>query len=380
MQIESLCKKEECLSCGACFAACEYDAIEMKYDELGVYYPDIKADKCVNCKQCKLVCPINTGFDLSTPLECYAAYTKEKEDVKTVSSGGVATAFGKHIVSKCGVVFGVDKKFPFSFCSAQSADEVNRFKGSKYVQVFPRKIYKEVKKELLRAKTCLFVGTPCQVAGLKSFLGNNCDGLITVDLICHGTSSLSYLQEWLESKVSDKIDSVSFRDEEGYKLIAKNGEQILYRKASSEDVYFCAFLTGLTLRENCYTCPFARLERVSDITIGDFWGLDKSALNGYAGKRSLILVNTEKGRIFFDEAKSLLNWEKRALEEALSKNDQLSFPTKPHSKRDDFKKAYIPNGFCEACKVSGIQRKVKKAHMENILFKIPRVMKSIFFK
>lgn len=378
MQTNLLCEKEKCFGCGACFAACSCDAIEMKLDSFGALYPDIKLDKCIGCKQCESVCPVKNYMEFAEPVECYAAYTKIKEDVETVSSGGVATTFGKYIISQEGVVFGINKNLPYFFHCAETNEEVNGFKGSKYVHVFPGKVYKKVKEKLLDGKRCLFVGTPCQIAGLKSFLKKEYEGLITVDLICHGVAPYSYLEQWLKSKVKDEINSISFRGKDSYVLNVRDKEnKILYKKASSEDAYFYAFLNGLILRENCYSCPYARKERISDVTIGDFWGLDKSALNGYKGKKSLVIINTSKGKNFFEGTKSLLNFEKRDLEEALSKNDQLSFPSKSHTERDTFKKVYEEKGFCVAIKACGILKEAKRNSIRNFLLKFPSKLKRL---
>ena len=354
-----LCDTNKCTGCSACYAVCNFNAIVMLEDELGVLHPEIVEDKCKKCGLCEKVCPVIRKNDKLTPQKCYAAYTKNERDVKSVASGGLATAFGRAVLNEGGVVFGTCLGKEARFMCAETEEALENFKGSKYVYVFPDKIYREVKEKLDLGKLCLFVGTPCQVDGLKSFLRKEYENLITVDLICHGTPPFSYLKEHL-SKVKEPYEKVSFRGENNFSLTCYNKEgSVIYSMSHHLDEYFYSFLNALTYREACYSCQYARGERVSDITIGDFWGLASDALGGYKGRKSVALINTEKGMSFFEKVNDDIVFEERNVKEAVSGNAQLRAPSKKPSNREVFAETYRHNGFDAAMKKAGVTQKIK---------------------
>ncbi len=349
-----LCDSEKCTGCAACYNVCSFDAISMSEDDLGAVKPVIDLNKCKECGLCKKVCPVILNNKKNKPIKCYAAYTKNEKDVKTVTSGGVATAFGRYVLSENGVVYGTEFDQTAKFSRAEDVEMLEKFKGSKYVYIFPDKIYQAVKNDLKNGRTCLFVGTPCQIDGLKSFLRKEYENLITVDLICHGTPPFKYLKEHLMA-FDGKYKKVSFRGEKEFKLICSDEiGTILFEKPHHLDEYYVSFLEALTYRENCYVCSYAKPERVSDLTIGDFWGLDNNALNGYKGKKSVVLINTERGKAFFDKASELLVFEERDVHEAIRGNAQLRNPSNPHRKREIFKCEYKKSGFKISMRKSGI--------------------------
>lgn len=375
-----LCDKNDCLSCCACFAVCPKGAISMLADGIGKLVPTVDEQKCINCGLCEKACPQLQTVVKKCPLSCYAGYTEDCDDIKKCASGGFATTFARQTLLKNGIVYGAmykDRQFSFVECRDEKAIELLR--GSKYVYSYPGKIYLEIKKALTKGIQCTFIGLPCQVAGLNSFLGEKYENLLTVDLICHGAPPFSYLEEHIQDLgYADEYAYVSFRGEKNFyfTLRNKNGKE-LYSKKQQEDEYFEAFMSGMIHRECCYECPFACSERVSDITIGDFWGLAQDALNGYKGRISCALINTEKGKNFFSESSGSLVIEERDVTEAMAGNDQLRSPSKRHSARKIFEEAYKSQGFSHAMRESGINKRVKKLTIKNRVFWLSRKAKML---
>lgn len=377
--MSKLCEKDTCTGCMACYNACPVGAVTVKEDDLGVLVPEIKEDKCIDCKKCTRVCPMLNEVEKAQPKQAYALYTKDAADRKTCASGGVATTFSRWVIGQGGVVFGsgFDQQSTPVFKKATKTEQLEEFKGSKYVYVFPGLIYRDVLKELKEGKLCLFVGTPCQVDGLKRFLNKDYDNLVTVDLICHGTPPFSYLKEWLEYKGVDyNAYSVKpeFRGRKDYFLTVRNeDDKILYSKRINEDVYFESFMSGLISRQSCYSCEYATEKRVSDITIGDFWRIEKGALDGYKGKISVALINTERGENFLKELSDKFVFEKREVKEAVDGNAQLRCPSRVHTERAEFLKGYIAEkSFVKAIKKTSVVRAVTLSCIKNKVLKIPR--------
>ena len=368
-----ICPKNECLECGACFAVCPINAIKMAENIYGEYLPLIDNDKCIKCNKCNKICPVINKTDYKKPLECYAAYTQNENDRNSCASGGIATAFGKQIINAGGETFGAVLNEKFSFTKAENISGLEEFKGSKYVHIPAYHIYRDIKKDLMTDKKILFIGTPCQCDALLHYIGKEYENLITVDLICHGTPPYRYLNEWIKYVTKGMyFDQITFRGKRDYYLTVYNDSKIIYSKQHNEDGYFSAFLTGLIHREPCYSCPYARIERISDITIGDFWGLPQNALNGYMGKKSVILINTTKGKNFFKTVVPNLVVEKRDITEAISGNKQLTHPASRDKKQKLFLRYYPEYGFYKALKKCGILRETLITIIKNKLMFFPR--------
>lgn len=373
-----LCRKEECLSCSACYAVCPKKAVRMEEDELGKLVPVIEEKLCINCGACRNVCPQLNPVSKEYPKSCFAAYSIDPDDQKKSSSGGIATLIGRNTILQGGVVFGsMFKNQTLCFGKVDNLKDLDQFRGSKYVYSFPDRIYSEVKKELLNGRLCTFVGLPCQTAGLKGYLNKNYDNLLTVDLICHGAPPYRYLEEHIEHLgLKEAYKKVSFRGERNFYLtILGDNDNVLYSKKQQEDPYFEAFMTRLTFRECCYACPFACNERISDITLGDFWGLHEGALNSYSGKVSCILINSEKGRDFIEGISDQMISELQPVEEAIAGNDQLREPSDPHPHRKEFDRYYIQNGFYVGLEKAGLLKRVRNLTIRNRVLYIPRQIK-----
>lgn len=380
-----LCPPHNCLSCQACVNACPFHAIKMEEDDLGIKLPRIMIDRCKNCGLCKKACPVLSPVNRNTPRKAIALYSKDKTDVRTCSSGGAATAISRYFITKLkGAVFGAAfiDGYP-QYIKVEKVEELELLKGSKYVFCDPQYIYQEVKESLKEETKCLFIGLPCHVAALRRYLNKVYDNLYTIDLICHGTPPFAYLKQHVISKCIsfDDVSTISFRGKEDFKLvICKRKNGVLYKRDNEEDEYFTAFMDGMIHREICYRCEYACLQRVSDMTIGDFWGLDSSALNSYRGKKSLALLNTKKGETLFNSVMHLFVWEERSVDEAYNGNEQLRRPTGQTIKREIFSRLY-KQGICwkDICVELGLKQRCTNKRIKNIILLLPRKIKHKLF-
>lgn len=373
-----LCNKEKCTGCLACYNICPKNAIDLIEDNQGMERPQINNNKCIKCGLCEQVCPEIHEVKKQKPLYTIALYTKNKFDQSTCASGGVATTFYKYFWKFGGKVFGVGVNgIKPILKEAKTKDDLESFKGSKYVYASPQNIYRIIKTRLIEGYECIFIGTPCQVAGLKSFLQKEYSNLYLIDLVCHGTPPFSVFEKYLKVLLKDnKVSKYSFRcgNRSGLRLEAE--EEILYDKVTDEDYYYYAFIKGALHREICYNCKYAECNRVSDITIGDFWGLDEEALNRYRGNKSLMLINTEKGEKIFEYVKENFVYEYRTLDEAIKGNAQLSRPSKRDKSRDKFLEEYIKSGdMMSSIKKCGIEKAVKRNRIRNKVLYFPRKIK-----
>lgn len=360
---KEICKIEKCTGCFSCMNICPQDAITVGEDINGKTIPYIDKKKCIECGKCVRVCPVNYPVNFYNPRKCYAAWEKNEEDRRTSASGGIAAALSKVVIEENGIVYGAgfNEKLELVHSSARNIEEIQKFKGSKYVQSYTGLIFRHVKENLENNKKILFIGTPCQVAGLKSYLGKGYDNLILVDIICHGTPPMSYLKEYL--KFIDpkcRADKVTFRGEKDFCMTLYHGTEEFYCTKSEKDFYFYAFLKGLIYRDNCYTCSWAKPDRCSDITIGDFWGLDrKSMKEQYSGKVSVVLLNTLTGEQFWEKHRSCFYSEQREVKEAVDGNAQLRKPSKYHADRTLFLNNYKKGNFIEAVKTPRMKISIK---------------------
>ena len=349
-----ICPHNECTGCYACVSACKHDCIKMEEDELGAIHPYVDDDKCVNCGACRKVCPNNAPLDFKYPTACYASWITDKEKRRICASGGIGTTMSEYVIRNGGVVFGsqYNESLVPIMTYTEHLEELEYFKGSRYVQSkVGNDTFIQVKKFLLDNRQVLFIGTPCQIAGLKSFLRKDYPNLITVDLICHGVCPTKYFTEeidYLSRKYKlENIADARFRGNDG-----NNYREKLLRLSESQQFYIWGFLLGVTLRENCYSCKYARPERISDITIGDFIGLGEQVPFEYPkGNVSSVTINTKKGDVFYkfvsESSKTLKNVE-RNYEERLEYKPSLVEPFHRHPLSAKFVEEYKKEGYVMA--------------------------------
>lgn len=351
-------KREKCCCCGACMNICPTKAITIKEDADGFTFPDIDYDLCIECGLCNKVCAFqNKPVTDNGPLATYAAINKNSDVLLTSTSGGVFGALASMVFDYNGVVFGCaynDNMEPEHTCIDNKMN-LNKLQGSKYVQSNINFTYKEAKSFLNDGRLVLFTGTPCQIAGLKSYLGKEYDNLITVDLICHGVPSIAFFNgyiQYLEYKLNGKIVDFKFRDKSkgwgkrGKVIYSKKGKVINKRILPIESYYYSYFLDGEIFRENCYKCKYACESREGDFTMGDYWGVDKchpkiKAKNGV----SLLLVNSEKGSLIVDKLKKHLDLIETSFEKARVHNGQLNNPSSFSARREAILRLWHEGGY-----------------------------------
>lgn len=336
----------QCSGCYACENICPKSCISMQEDDLGFIYPTIDESLCINCGKCERACPSLHPERLAFryPEQAFAVWALQSSVRSGSSSGGFATAAGLHVVEREGIVY--SSSFEDGCVKHVRSNEkgrVSRARGSKYVHSYIGDSYMRCREDLHSGKQVLFIGTGCQIAGLLSYLGSRPSNLVTVDLICHGVPSHKMLDDAVNRLIGtkDEVKNLSFRSGERFVLTVE-GERGTYRDRLAYDRYMKTFLDGVTYRENCYSCPYARPERVSDITIGDFWGLGELKTPGVDPSQgvNVVLLNTERGQQFFDSLKLDLFYEERSVAEAIAGNNQLRSATVQPKERGSFLEAY----------------------------------------
>lgn len=336
-----ICKQDQCTGCFACVNICPKHCITMVEDEYGFVYPQIDEERCIHCEACKRVCLNHREISYHGTLHTYAAWARSPEDRQSSSSGGIASVFAQWVLDQGGVVFGAVWDDNNEVCHAciTKKRELGRLKGSKYVHSYINDTFTQCKRYLLKGNVVLFIGTPCQIEGLKGFLGyKEFTNLYLVDIVCHGVPSHKMLQQHLQrilGKDGNKAYQILFRVNNQYKFIVRDSLKEIYRMKLSYDEYIRPFLEGAICRPNCYTCKFARPERVSDITLGDFWGIDKKLFEAEEGKGiSCVLIHTEKGQQLLEQVKDKLELTERSTDEAVKGNSQLKSPVYRNEKRE----------------------------------------------
>lgn len=347
--------KSLCCGCSACQSVCPHDAISMEPDGLGFVYPIVDQDKCVRCGLCLEVCDFSKkhiGFqDEGFILPVSAVRNPDEEVLKSSQSGGVFSILSDLMLSGGGVVYGAVMDDDYSVCHIRATDseDRDRMRGSKYVQSRLDGIFRDIKKDLESGLKVLFSGTPCQCAGLDSFLPEKLrENLLIVDFICHGVPSPAVWKDYVGYMGrKGRIVRASFRDKEagGWK---KHVESFLYedgRKICAE-TFRVLFYKNIMLRHSCSSCPYHIQNRHSDITIGDFWGIGEFASDMDDEKgTSMLICHTDRGRdlvsrasLFSKDISLTAGFMKR-------KNPNLLRPTVMYKEREQFEVAYIRHGF-----------------------------------
>ena len=328
---------ENCTGCRTCELLCPKGAIGFVADKEGFSVPSINQLLCVNCGLCQSRCPQNLSMGRSIPQRTIAVRYKNDEVLYKSASGGAFAAMALSVIRNGGSVFGVeyDKEWNAVFASAESEEQLMPILSSKYVQADTLQSYREVEKLLKKGRQVLYCGTGCQIGGLKSFLHKEYDNLIIIDLICHGVSSPLLFRKyvaWLSEKHTSPILEYDFRDKRGgwglgYKYKYKYKYKYVYHSCNL-DPYYYHFLKGDAYRECCYLCKYCTKERVGDITIGDYWGIEKEHPQFFSTKGvSVVLLNSKKGVDFFGSIDNLFHICESSFEQAAKHNQNLLRPT-----------------------------------------------------
>lgn len=344
----------ECCGCTACASICSRGAITMKPDALGFLYPVVDEDKCIECGLCEMVCEFNDNYDTSLNLphlDIFAARHKDISEVETSRSGAAFIAISDYVLENNGVVYGAGYTDHFRVVHkrATTKEERDEFKGSKYVQSDMTGVFRQVKDDLKKGLTVLFSGTPCQTAGVNSFVGKKLrKNLLLVDIVCHGVPSPYIWRDYLsyvEREHHESVISVNFRDK-GLFGWTDHRESFGFKDSvESKTIFTYLFYRHIMFRHSCGKCKYTNLKRPSDITLADFWGWEKTDqfINIDDKGVSLIFCNTAKGCNVFHAIEDRMNIIPAKIENCMQHN--LSSPSKINSYRTDFEKDYQSKGF-----------------------------------
>lgn len=354
----NLLDKHDCCGCSACVSVCAHDAIVMVEDKEGFFYPSINQENCVGCGLCDKVCPImayDAIEDKSASPIVYAAKNKNQKTLVESSSGGVFIALAEYTFALKGVVYGAvyDTKMNVIHCKATNLQNAKRMCGSKYVQSDIRGIYSEIKKDLINKTYVLFTGTPCQVEGLRLYLRKEYDNLLVCDIVCHGVASPLVFKDYLmymEDRYNKVISTINMKDKTyGWgrqvpRICFSDGTSIINTELSN--LWNTIFYKHDVLRPSCYHCRFTNYYRAGDMTIGDYWGIERAHPDFYNNKGiSLILINNDKGNVFFDSIKDAFDWIKSDVKSCVQPN--LIHPVQESLKRSVFWHYYLRHSFYE---------------------------------
>ena len=358
--VDAVVRAGLCAGCGACCSSCAKGAISMTEGPDGALLPVVDDARCVTCGMCDKVCPVNNPIEFHSPVTCYAAWMEGDARDPRSTSGGIGHALAAQCVAEGGTAFGAAAEgAEVRHIAVAVPDETWRLCGSKYVQSDLGECYREVKRLLKEGERVFFSGTPCQVAGLKSFLGKDWPNLTTADLVCHGTPPQRLLREHISTVVGDRerVANITFRQKDGYFLTVSGEDDILYSAEKFQDSYYHCFMGCLIFRDSCYACPYAKAERVGDLTLGDFWGIDRTTLaEPFEGFISVVLVNSEKGAEALGAIRHL-HVEERGLPEAVAGNPHLRRTSIKTADSKELKGLLGKMTFDEAFEVSGARKK-----------------------
>ncbi|MCD8290902.1 MAG: Coenzyme F420 hydrogenase/dehydrogenase, beta subunit C-terminal domain [Prevotella sp.] len=356
---------EGCCGCSACVQKCPKQCISLVEDREGFLYPKVDFNLCIDCGLCEKVCPFLNVTTPLTPKTVIAVKNPNEKERMSSSSGGVFISLAHKIINEGGVVFGVSFDDNWGACMtyAETMADIKPMMGSKYFQASMGTTFKNAEKFLKKGRKVLFSGCPCQIAGLRNYLHNDYDNLLTVDLLCHGVASPGvwkrYWDELYKKMAFEKksdghpihlISNISFRDKSQHgwpnfsftvRTLTNNAheESILLSEMHSRNLFYRGFCANLYLRPSCHSCKCKGGRSHSDITIGDYWGIDH-IIRGFNDNKgvSVVMINTKKGGDIF---KTLdMDIRLSSLKDMLQGNREFLKSPTMHPKREYFYMKY----------------------------------------
>lgn len=385
IEMTVLDKIDDCCGCKICGAVCKKQAIKFQTNEEGFWYPVIDLELCVDCGMCRALCPINNTNVETRLIETYGAKNEDRTIVNKSSSGGIFYSLAKTIIEKSGIVYavGYNKENIAVFMRASKISELTPMFGSKYVQADPGNVYNDLLKDIKENKDILFVGTPCQVAGVRNIVGQY-PKLILVDIICHGTPSPKLFEEYihyLEQKRKKKIIGYENRS----KVLGwKHTEKIYFSDGSVEyksvlsQAWRNIFYSNCAMRTSCEKCKFNNhtINRMADITIADFWGVENYHKEFFSPEGvSFVGIYTDKGKCFFNEVRPQLSTIPVDISEVLPRQPHFRGVSVSPEKKREFWQEYQEKG------ISGLIKKYGRYNAKEIIrstikgSKLYRIMK-----
>lgn len=373
-----------CTGCAACANICPQNCINMKEDRDGFFYPNIEYDNCIECRLCENICPLNKKEQQELVLpQAYAAFINDEELRMGSSSGGCFSVIAKWVIKQNGVVYGAayDNSFKVFHLCVDNINDLSKLRGAKYAESYLGTTFKEILSRLELGQFVLFSGTPCQVAGLKAYLRKDYDNLISVDCVCHGIPSPRAWKEYLKIRMKEDDEeelpcSINLRSKKTgwsrYQYSSKfqylDGKEFTCK--NSYNLFMKLFVGNYINRESCNDCKFKGYGRLSDFTLGDFWGIwdIMPELDDNKGT-SVVLLQSEKSKKIWGEIKNEMTYREVTLEQASQQNPSMLFSSKAQEKRE-MVLGQIRSGKIEECRMlfegekiamlAKIKKKIKK--------------------
>ena len=385
----SVLNHTDCCGCKACGDICPKSCISFCEDKEGFIYPYVNEAQCISCKKCQRVCPELKPSHNTKSDSAIAAFAINQEARSAGSSGGIFGLLAQEIIKKGGKVWGAafDSDLQLHHKAAPNIEDLTPLYRSKYIQSDTEGIYTQIKKDISEGILTLFSGTPCQCNAIKNFIGKS-ELLITVEVICHGVppqSLFNKLIAYLEKQNHYKITSFAFRSKSD-KALHTHSFTYVYENGKGKKIenglhyqfpYYFGFQKYITLRPSCYQCKWAKPERTADITLGDFWGIEKynPSLDAKMGV-SMIICNTEAGQSLIEHIKKrdLIFTEKFPIEVAIENNGCLSAPTPLKPEREAFFSALSRESLEE---VITNYLQPKRKYIFDIYYSLPKPLRQI---
>ncbi len=380
-----------CVGCTACVSKCPKHCLDMVYDDAGFAYPRLSnAEHCKKCNLCERVCPILSKTEIEDKsTRAFAAFSLDNQIRSESSSGGIFTELALQVLSKNGLVYGAayNDKWMVEHTAVDAIENLHKLRGAKYAESRLEGTFSEIECHLNNKREVLFSGTPCQVAGLKSFLKCDYANLLCVDFVCHGIPSPLVWEKYIDERkrADGEMEMpcmVNQRSKEtgwsrySYSSVIEYPDGRKYSAVSSDDLYMKLFCNDYISRKSCKSCAFKGYDRFSDITLGDFWGIWDIAPEMDDGKgTSLVLIHSEKGREAFSNLADRVKYRGTTLEEASRENPALLYAALENKERENvFRK--IENGnFSELYDLFPVDMPIKASRWKKF---VQKTVKAIF--
>lgn len=337
-----------CTGCHACAAICPKKCIDMKDTGEGFLFPVIHMETCIQCNRCQEVCPVLHIPDRSQHTQAFAIKNKDEAEREKSTSGGVFPLLARQILDAGGIIYGAayDRDFSAKHIAVENSEKLSFLQGTKYVQSIVGRLFLDVKEQLRIGRQVLFSGTPCQCAGLKAFLEKEYENLILVDLICHGVPSPKIWQAYIDYRAEQENGGkrpvrINMRSKVSgwsrYSTEFYYGNGKITRIQNSQDPFIRIFVRNICLRSSCSECVAKGIERCTDLTLGDYWGIwsQHPEFNDEKGT-SIVFVHSEKGMAALNQVKRQAEWIEIPIEDAYRENASMVSSSEPHEKRKEF--------------------------------------------